>query len=40
MKGNGIATLAIVGIGAALLFSHFGPAGVLLLGAVLLCLGK
>lgn len=37
---KGITTIIIVGVGAALLFSHFGPAGVLLLGAVLLCLGK
>lgn len=37
---KGFTTLIIVGVGAALLFSHFGPAGVLLLGAVLLCVSK
>lgn len=37
---KGITTIIIVGVGGALLFSHFGAPGVLLLGAVLLCLGK
>lgn len=38
-NGNG-AKLVLVGVGAMLLFSEFGPMGIIMLGVVLLMIAK